>query len=219
MIRDRDEGKLVVSLGELEIALELHEPPEVHVGVGVLGIELNGPGVCVWSAVRIDLLEVEAQVVPLVAVQTVAFAQDDEVALGQGRHVVRQLPHGEVQLPLPRFHVPDLVVFPDHHVVAIGEDAHRCQRFDLAELRLQLQQYPVGLARGNVRVEQTLGAAEKHDVLEIEAVLAAVSTSRPQEAAPNVVTDLIGLKPDEIRDFPSGIPAHQIGRCGSFIGA
>ena len=127
MCRDRSEGKLVVALGAFQVAFELAEPADVDVGVGIARIESDRAIVCVRGLVGINLFQVQAEVVPIVAVEFVELLRFDQIALGQLCDIARQFADGEIEVPLTGLDVPDRLLVAHHHVVAVREDAHRGQ--------------------------------------------------------------------------------------------
>jgi hypothetical protein len=98
-----------------------------------------------------------------------------------------------------------------HHGITVRENAHGGEGRDGFELGLELQQDLVGPARGHAGVEQALGRAEQHHVLEIEAELTAVSAGRVDEGPAHVMSNLFRFHADEIGHFARAVSAHGSG--------
>ena len=94
-------------LGPLQIAAKLMQPPQIDVRIGILRIDRNSPLVGFRSAFRIDVLQIKAQVVPVVAVEPVDLFCFDQVALRQRSNVTCQIADREVEPALTGFGIPE----------------------------------------------------------------------------------------------------------------
>src|SRR5258706_2491815 len=193
----------VVLGGARGLAGLVEQPPEVHVRLRVLRIQLQRALIRGARRRRVRLLEIAAALVHSICVQRggpLARQRCDSPG---------QLRGAEVEEDLPVLGAPLARAVADHDPISFGADVHVAQRPSLGKLGAQLAQHRPDPPPGDARAQKALRGAEKHQILEAEPQLAARAARGVEEVQAHVRPQLPHREAEHPGDLARPVAGHR----------